>query len=176
MSLKDLLNTTVKKDKVNKFLEVDKKKIKENLEDYQKIIDYWRRYPDKFVDYLCSLNPNNTFKFYFSQRIFLRIAMRYKTVYAVFSRGFSKSFLSILALMLKAILYPRAKLATVADGKSQSAAILASKMGEICQLIPALANEIVWDTRGKIAQTSQGKDSVIYSFKNGFKLAHVKVF
>lgn len=169
MSLRDLLKTSEKKEQIsaNIIQEVDINKIKNHLEDYQKIIAYWRMYPDKFVDYLCSLNPNNTFKFYFSQRIFLRIAMRYKTVYAVFSRGFSKSFLAVLCLMLKAILYPRAKLATVADAKSQSASILSSKITEICQLIPALANEIVWDTRGKIAQTSQGKDSVIYSFKNG---------
>ena len=40
-------------------------------------------------------------------------------------------------------------------------------MQEICKLIPAFANEIVWDTRGKIAQTSQTKDSVVYSFKHG---------
>lgn len=147
--------------------EIDKNFIKENLGNYQKIIAYWRWYPDKFVDYLCSLNPDSTFKFYFSQRLYLRIVMRYRTVYAVFSRGFSKSFLAVLSLMLKAVLYPRAKLATAADGKAQSASILSSKMTEICTLIPALANEIVWDTRGKIAKTSQSKDSVVYSFKNG---------
>lgn len=101
----------------HKKVEIDKKKIDEHLEDYQYLIAYWRKYPDIFVDYLCSLNPDNKFKFYFSQRIYLRIVMRYKTVYAVFSRGFSKSFLAILSLMLKCILYPGAKLATAADGK-----------------------------------------------------------
>lgn len=170
MALKDLL--TVASGKKNKKVEIDKEKIKEHLPDYQRLIDYWRKYPDKFIDYLCSLNPDNTFRFYFIQRLVLRLFMRYRTVYAVFSRGFSKSFLAVLVLMIKAILYPGSKLATVAGGKSQSASILSSKMLEICQLIPAIANEIVWDTRGKIAQTTQSKDQVTYAFKNGSQLSN----
>lgn len=172
MSLKNLMKTTTKIPRSRK-VEIDKNKVRENLDKYQKIIAYWRKYPDKFVDYLCSLNPDNTFQFYFFQRIYLRIVMRYRTVYAVFSRGFSKSFLAVLSLMIKAVLYPRAKLATVADGKGQSAQILSSKMQEICQLIPAFANEIMWDTRGKIMQTSQTKDSVVFSFKNSSILQNV---
>lgn len=54
----------------------------------------------------------------------------------------------------------------------ESAMILNSKIEEICTLIPALANEIVWDTRGKIATTSRTKDSVEIAFKNGLILAH----
>lgn len=116
MALQNLLqivgqNTSKRKEEINKQDIID------NLEEYQKIIAYWRVYPDKFVDYLCSLNPDNTFKFYYIQRVYLRIVMRYKTVFATFSRGFSKSFLAVLSLMLKAILYPGAQLATAADGK-----------------------------------------------------------
>lgn len=40
-------------------------------------------------------------------------------------------------------------------------------MNEICKLIPALANEIEWDGRGKITKTTRTKDEVAYSFKNG---------
>lgn len=116
MSLQDLLQVVNKQEHFGRT-EISKDKIKEHLSDYQDIIAYWRKYPDKFVDYLCSLNPDNSFRFYISQRIYLRIVMRYKTVYATFSRGFSKSFLAVLSLMLKAVLYPGAKLATVADGK-----------------------------------------------------------
>lgn len=141
MSLKDLLHTSKKKQ--NQKLEIDKEGVRNNLQEYQRIIAYWRKYPDKFVDYLCSLNPDNQFKFYFLQRVYLRLAMRYRVFYAVFSRGFSKSFLAVLSLMLKCVLYPGAKVATVADGKAQSASILSAKMQEICTLIPALANEIV---------------------------------
>lgn len=49
--------------------EINKDDVREHLNDYQRIIAYWRKYPDKFVDYLCSLNPDNTFKFYYIQRV-----------------------------------------------------------------------------------------------------------
>ena len=100
-------------------------------------------YPDRFVDYLCSLDPNNTFHFYFYQRLTLRIIFRHKYSYAVFCRAYSKSFLSILSLMLKAILYPGAHLFTVAAGKEQSASIVNDKISELCRLIPALGKEII---------------------------------
>lgn len=61
----------------------------------------------------------------------------------------------------------------ITKSKAQSASILQSKIQEICKLIPALGNEIVWDTRGKIMQTAQTKDSVIYSFKNGSVIQNV---
>lgn len=99
--------------------EIDKDKIREHLADYQRLVAYWRKYPDRFIDYLCGLNPNNKFHFYVTQRMVLRIMMRYKTVYLVFSRGFSKSFMAVMALILKAVLYPGANIATVADQKGR---------------------------------------------------------
>ena len=72
-----------------------------------------------------------------------------------------------MALMLKAILYPGANLFSVAGGKEQSAEILSAKVNEICTLIPAMSKEIIWETRGTRARTSQTKDTVIYTFKNG---------
>lgn len=174
MSLNNLVEVVQERDKP-KVAEIDENKIKEKLESYQKIIAYWRMYPDRFVDYLCSLNPNNKFKFYFFQRIYLRIAMRYRTTYATFSRGFSKSFLAVLCLMLKCVLYPGSNLITVADGKNQSASILQQKLAEICKLIPALEREIDWDTRGKPIQTTQSKDTVQYAFKNKSILRNVSM-
>lgn len=173
MALESLLRTVSDKGRAARNVEIDKQKVLDHIDDYRNIISYWRKYPDKFVDYLCSLNPDNKFKFFFIQRVFLRICMRYKTVYATFSRGFSKSFLAVLSLMLKAVLYPDAKLATTADGKSQSAQILSGKMREICKLIPALGNEIIWDTRGMMTtRTAQSKDSVTYGFKSGSTLCN----
>lgn len=166
MALSDLLHITNRDKK--KVVEIDKNKIKETLPYYQDLISYWRVYPDKFVDYLCDLNPENKFKLYFTQRLYLRLTMRYRNLYAVFSRGFSKSFLAVLSLMLKAILYPRATLITVAEAKNQSSMILTSKVNELCGLIPALRNEIQWDTKGQVAKTQQSKDEISIVFKNGF--------
>ena len=81
--------------------------------------------------------------------------------------------MSVMALMLKAILYPGAKIFTVAGGKNQSAEILSSKVQEICRLIPAIEREIIWDTRGTRARTAQTNDTVIYTFKNSSTLENV---
>jgi hypothetical protein len=87
-------------------------------------------------------------------------------VYAVFPRAYSKSFLTVMSMMLRCILYPDAHLFVTSGGKEQGASILSSKVTEICKLIPALNKEIDW-RRGK---TLVGKDSVKYVFKNGSTL------
>ena len=132
----------------------------------RKYIAYWREYPDMFVDFLqTGGNPEakKTLKFYFYQRVFLRIAMRYKYVYAVFPRAYSKSFLSVLILMLRCILYPRSKLFVTSGGKEQSASIIKDKVQELCTLVPALNREV--DRR--LGKTLEGKDYARYMFKNG---------
>ena len=173
MALDSLLSIGESKKSELKEFEEKKQKIEQNSEKLRQLIAYWRVYPDRFIDYLCSLNPHNTFHFFFYQRLFLRVAMRHQYVYATFVRAWSKSFMSVMCLMIKAILYPRAKLFVVSGGKEQSASILSSKVQEICALIPALEKEIIWDTRGTTARTSQTKDSVIYTFKNGSTLENI---
>ena len=173
MALKDLLKTVSNISVSHQADEISKETILEHIDDYRKLISFWRTYPDKLIDYYCSLNPDNTFHFFFYQRLFLRAIFRHKYIYATFVRAWSKSFMSVMALMLKAILYPGAKLFTVAGGKEQSAGILSSKVDEICRLIPAIEKEIVWDTRGTRATTRQTKDSVVYTFKNGSTLENV---
>ena len=171
MALKDILQAS------NRRKDLDSDAIKEevhnHLEEYRELIAYWRVYPDKLVDYYLSLGNPYNFKFIFYQRLFLRALFRHKYVYATFVRAWSKSFMSVMALMLKAVLYPGAKLFTVAGGKQQSAEILSGKVLEICKLIPAIEREIIWDTRGTRARTAQTKDSVIYTFKNGSTLENV---
>ena len=88
--------------------------------------------------------------------------MRHKYFYATFSRGFSKSFLSILVLCLRAILFPGADLFVSSAGKEQSGSILTSKMTLLVQLIPGLKNEIDW----RPGKTKTGKDDAQYLFKN----------
>ena len=130
-------------------------------------IAYWREYPDMFIDFLqTGVNgkiPETGLRFYFYQRVFLRVAMRYRYVYAVFPRAYSKSFLSVLVLMCRCILYPRAKLFVTSGGKEQSAQIVKEKVSELCTFVPALDREL--DRR--LGKTREGKDYVIYMFKNG---------
>lgn len=140
MALEDLLHVENRKEHE---VEVTEDLLLKHLDEFRDLIAYWRLYPDRFVDYLCSLNPDNTFHFYFFQRLTLRVIMRHKYSYAVFCRAYSKSFLSVMSLMIKAILYPGAHLFTVAEGKEQSASILNDKLSEICKLIPAFSKEIL---------------------------------
>ena len=140
---------------------VSEERLRKNLTKLRDRISFYREYPDLFIDEI--KGPNCKFKFRLSQRIFLRIVMRHKYVYAVFPRGFSKSFIAVMALMLKAILFPNSFLFVTTGGKEQAASITISKVEEICRLIPALNKEINW-SRGK---TVKGKNNVKYIFKNG---------
>lgn len=54
----------------------------------------------------------------------------------------SKSFLSVLVLMCRCILYPRSKLFVTSGGKEQAAGIIKEKVDELCALIPALDHEL----------------------------------
>ena len=116
-----------------------------------------------FVDWLLEQGNPQDFHFFFYQRVFLRIAMRYQYVYAVFPRAYSKSFLSMMVLMIRCILYPKCKLFVTSGGKEQAAGIMKEKVQEICTLIPAFNNEIDW-SRGV---TLEGKDYCKYVFKSG---------
>lgn len=176
MALSDLLDKSEEDIEREFSIDLSEDMVLAHEDELRHLIAYWRMYPDRFVDYLCSLNAENTFHFYFFQRLTLRIIMRHKYSYAVFCRAYSKSFLSVMSLMIKAVLYPGAHLFTVAEGKEQSASILSDKLSEICKLIPAFSREIVWDSRGYTSgavRTRQTKDSVVYTFKNGSTIENV---
>ena len=159
MALKDLLALSAKRQKIG----LSEERIRAIIPVAREYIAFWREYPDLFIDFLLqSGNPQN-FEFYFYQRIFLRAAMRKQYLYAVFPRAYSKSFLAMMILMIRCILYPKCKLFVTSGGKEQAAGIMKEKVQEICTLIPAMRKEIDW-TRG---QTLEGKDYAKYVFKNG---------
>lgn len=89
--------------------------------------------------------------------------MRHKYIYATFPRGYSKSFLAVLVLMLRCILYPRAHFFVTTGGKEQAAGITREKAEELVKYIPGLKNEIDW-SRGA---SKASKNEVTYIFKNG---------
>jgi hypothetical protein len=164
MSLKNLLDITASREASKGFKQgLSEERIKEQLPYLRNLVAFFREYPDLFVDFLLKDNNPHNFHFYFYQRIFLRIVMRHRYVYATFPRAYSKSFLSMLALMLRAILYPDSHLFVTTGGKEQAASITIAKIEELCTLIPPLNNEINWD-RGV---SKKSKDDVKYVFKNG---------
>ena len=163
MALKDLLNIAANGD--NKKMGLSEERVNAIIPVAREYISFWREYPDIFVEFLCGNNPNN-FKLYFYQRVFLRAVMRHRYAYATFPRAYSKSFLSVLVLMLRCILYPGSHLFVTTGGKEQAAGILKEKQEELCKLIPGLQNELDL-SRGK---TKTSKDNIELLFKNGSKL------
>ena len=153
MALQDLLDLSTQRKKIG----ISEDRIQSIIPEARKYIAFWREYPDLFVDFLLKMGNPQDFKFYFYQRVFLRVAMRHQYVYAVFPRAYSKSFLAIMILMIRCILYPRCKLFVTSGGKEQAAGIMKEKVQEICNLIPAFEKEINWN-RG---MTLEGKDYVM---------------
>lgn len=166
MALQDLLDLSTQRRKIG----ISEERINAVMPVIRQYVAFWREYPDLFVDFMVRGQKTEVqereFKFYFYQRVFLRSVMRYQYVYAVFPRAYSKSFLSVMALMIRCILYPGVHLFVTSGGKEQGASILHDKVHEICSLIPSFKREIDWG-RGK---TQEGKDSVRYVFKNGSEL------
>lgn len=159
MSLQALLDLSSSRENMKQG--ISEERLKACLPELREAISFYRKYPDIFIDHI--KGPDCIFKFYFYQRVFLRAVMRHKFVYATFPRAYSKSFLTMMALMLRAVLYPGSELFVTTGGKEQAASITIAKVEEICRLIPALSNEINW-SRGA---SKKSKDSVKYIFKNG---------
>ena len=157
MALQDLLDLSQNRKKIG----LSEERIRAIIPHAREYISFWREYPDLFVDFM--KGPDNNFNLFFYQRVFMRAAMRHKYVYAVFPRAYSKSFLAVMILMIRCILYPRCKLFVTSGGKEQAAGIMKEKVKEICTLIPAFEREIDWG-RGK---SLEGKDYCKYVFKNG---------
>lgn len=177
MSLQKLLELNDKKKekeqkKVEKEEPVVKKtfeqRIQENLPEIRNMIAFYREYPDLFIDFL--KGDDETFNLYFYQRVFLRACARHRFVYATFPRGFSKSFLSIMVLMIRCTLFPGSQLFITTGGKEQAASITMEKVELLCRLLPRLRDEIRFERGGG---TKAAKDVAVYKWKNGSMLGNL---
>ena len=159
MALSQLVELSLNKN--TKKVGMSEERIRAQIPHLRNWIAFWREYPDIFVEFLCGDNPQN-FKLFFYQRVFLRAVIRHRYAYATFPRAYSKSFLSVLILMIRCILFPGSHLFVTTGGKEQAAGIAKEKVEELCKLIPGLRNEIDW-SRGA---SKASKDMVEYKFKN----------
>lgn len=88
MALQDLLNLSEAKRR--KKIGVSEERLAAVLSPLRQYVAFWRQYPDLFVDFMQTggdSTKETSFKLFFYQRVFLRVAMRYKYVYAVFPRA-----------------------------------------------------------------------------------------
>lgn len=165
--------TAVKKEEAKKFglrmgtiiekgVAVTEQKILEWEGKLKEKFQYYCAYPDKFVDEVLTPTDSN-FKLLFTQRIFLRAMMRFNSVHITAARGFSKTFISILALILKCIFQPGSTIAITAPNKTQAAEIGRQKMADILARFPLLKGEL-------IGEGTFGKDYAVLVFRNGSRL------
>lgn len=133
--------------------------------DWREFCEYYKQYPDRFIDLIKP--PNSKINLYFYQRMMLRILFRYEKVYFTFTRGTAKSFTQILALYLKCIMYPGTHLFIAAPTKMQAASISQENIEKIWEFFPILKNEI--------RKPYFSKDSTKLVFHNNSKLDVVQV-
>ena len=138
--------------------------LKKNFDNIGDMLSIFTAYPDVFLDFITPEDSN--FGLFFYQRVTLRSIMRYKDIYVTAPRAFSKSFITILGLILQCIFMPGTKRFICAPGKGQSAQIAKEKIVEIYDRWPLIRKEIVG---GEVTDTpgNFGKDYVTLKFRNG---------
>lgn len=137
-------------------------KIRKNRKLFEQYCSYFTAYPDMFLLLITPTNSN--FQLFFYQVVYLRASLRYRKIFVVAPRAFSKTFIAILALFLKCIFQPNIKLFICAPHINQAAKIATEKIKEIYGIWPLLQREVIGigDQPGNF-----GKDYVKLSFKNG---------
>ena len=102
---------------IEKNVVLTKENVQSNRELIEKYISFFTAYPDILLDLI--LPAESDFTLFYYQRIFLRSCMRFKFHHCTASRAYSKSFLSILAGIIRCILLPNSQGAIVAPGANQ---------------------------------------------------------
>lgn len=122
MTLQELMSLSKEKSVSSQFA-ITEERINTQIDNIRKLIAFFREYPDIFIDFI--KGPDSKFKLYNYQRIILRAAMRHRYVYMTLPRGSSKSFLSMLILMLRCILYPGSEMFVTTGGETTCRIIIA---------------------------------------------------
>ena len=135
-----------------------------NKEKIGDVMSIFSAYPDVYLDLIKP--QDSSFTLFFYQRITLRALMRFKDIFVTAPRAFSKSFITILAMILQCIFIPGTKRFICAPNKTQAAQIAKEKIVEIYDRWPMLRKEIIG---GEISDTpgNFGKDYVTLKFRNG---------
>lgn len=149
---------------VEKGVTLNEAFLEEHFKEIGELLNIFSAYPDIYLDAIKPVDSN--FELFFYQRIVLRALMRCKDVFITAPRAFSKSFITILALILQCIFFPGTKRFICAPNKNQSAQIAKEKIIEIYDRWPLIRKEIIG---GEVSDTpgNFGKDYVTLKFRNG---------
>jgi len=132
-----------------------------NLPKYIELASWILWYPDLFLDLISP--SEGGIKLHSDQRMFLRCALRFFSIYGVFPRGWGKTWGEVVAMFIVAIRYPNIELALTAQTKENAAELLKDKTTEICRQYPMFENELACKPRFQ-----KGDGEVL--FKNGARI------
>ncbi len=149
---------------IDKGVVLNEEYLEEHFDALGEMFNEWTAYPDVYLDLIRP--ENEEFTLFFFQRILLRAIMRYVSIYITAPRAFSKSFITILGMILQCIFIPGTKRFICAPNKNQSAQIAKEKITEIYTHWPLLRKEVIG---GDISDMpgNFGKDYVTLKFRNG---------
>lgn len=149
---------------IEKGVVLNEEYLNKHFDELSGLFSLFTAYPDLYLDAIAP--ADSTFNLFFYQRITLRAIMRFKDIFITAPRAFSKSFITILGLILQCIFIPGTKRFICAPNKNQSAQIAKEKIVEIYDKWPLLKKEVVG---GDVSDTpgNFGKDYVTLKFRNG---------
>lgn len=149
---------------IDKGVTLNENYLETNFSQIGDVMSIFTAYPDLYLDLIKP--ADSSFTLFFYQRITLRALMRFKDIYVTAPRAFSKSFITILAMILQCIFIPGTKRFICAPNKTQAAQIAKEKIVEIYDRWPLLRKEVIG---GEISDTpgNFGKDYVTLKFRNG---------
>lgn len=134
--------------------------LEKNLNKFLAFASWMLWYPDLFLDLLKP--KEGGINLCADQRVFLRCATRFFSMYGCFPRGFGKTFKEVAALFVTAIRYPNIELSVTAQTRENAARLLKDKVAEMLRFYPLLEKEIV-----KMSFTRNDAEVV---FKNGARI------
>lgn len=151
---------------INNIDEDYKFKTLEDLEpEWRKYLEYWKSYPDKFIDFIS--NEATVIKLFGYQRVFLRLMFRKQYLFISAARGISKSYTEILGFYLKCMFFPGFEAVITAALKEQAAKISKQNIEKIWEHFPILKSELkTWNF---------AKDMTQLKFRNGSSLRVVQM-
>ena len=114
--------------------------LKENLDKYIDFISWARWYPDLFLDLIRP--KTGGINLHSDQRMFMRAAVRFLSMYGVFPRGWSKTFLEVITMFIACLFFPGIEFALTAQTKENAAELLKDKYNDITKKYPWFKNEI----------------------------------
>ena len=111
-----------------------------NLDKYVDFISWARFYPDLWLDLIKP--KNGGIKLHSDQRTFMRVAMRFLSMYGVYPRGWGKTFNEEIVMFIACVFFPGIEFALTAQTKENAAELLKDKYNDILKKYPWFKNEI----------------------------------